>query len=132
MRKAGRKEGRKRDDRARGVVLLGALGAFLVLAILAAAAAAVLPAGQQAAFVSADSTLSFYAADAGIEMALKEHSSGIDLDGDGTVGGISSDGNSSNDFFVGEAWVHVDVDNGTFTSTGCRGEARRRIEVVVQ
>jgi hypothetical protein len=118
--------------RTRGVILLAALGAFLVLAILAATAAAVLPASQQAAFVSADSTLSFYAADGGIEMALKEYSSSTDLDGDGTVGGISSDGSSANDFSIGEAKVHVDVSDGTFTSTGCRGDARRRIEVVVR
>ena len=118
--------------RRRGLVLLGAVITFLVLACVAATGAALLSSGQQGFFVSSESTLAFYAADAGIEMALKETYAGADLDGDGTIGGISSDGDGSNDARIGGSTVEVDCQAGLFTSTGSHGAARRRIEVVAQ
>jgi Tfp pilus assembly protein PilX len=119
-------------SRRRGIVLLGAVILFLVLAFLAATGTAVLSGGQQGFLVSSESTLAFYAADSGIEMALKEAYAGADLDGDGTVGGISSDGNDANDPRLDGSTIRVDFQAGLYTSTGNHGAARRRIEVVTQ
>ena len=47
----------------------------------------------------------FYAAEAGMNMAMRELVANTDADGDGTVGGVSDDGNASNDPAIGPANV---------------------------
>ncbi len=77
----------------------------------------------------------FYAAEAGMNMAMRELAVGLDEDGDGTIGGISDDGDSNNNPTIGGARVFVSVQSasGNFTllSTGSADASRRRIEVTL-
>jgi Tfp pilus assembly protein PilX len=75
----------------------------------------------------------FYAAEAGMNMAMRELVLGQDDDGDGTIGGISDDANAANNPAIGGGRVYVSVDStgGRYilVSHGTSGSSRRRIEV---
>jgi hypothetical protein len=79
---------------------------------------------------------SFYAAEAGMNMAIREMSTGVDEDADGAVGTISDDGNAANDATFGSAQVGVSLstDAGitTLTSVGRSGDTERHIEALLQ
>jgi Tfp pilus assembly protein PilX len=79
---------------------------------------------------------SFYAAEAGMNMAIREMSTGVDEDADGAVGTISDDGNAANDPTFGSAQVGVSLstDAGitTLTSVGRSGDTERHIEALLQ
>lgn len=83
-----------------------------------------------------DTQRAFYMAEAGAAMALREAWLNTDEDGDGTIGGISNDGDPSNDPTLGGASVSVEAgeDSGTLrlVATGRAAEARRRVEVRVE
>jgi hypothetical protein len=74
----------------------------------------------------------FYAAEAGMNMALRESMLSVDEDGDGGVGSISDDANAGNDPVIGSARVRVEVvdgaDESTLISHGRAGDSQRRIE----
>lgn len=78
----------------------------------------------------------FYAAEAGMNMAIRELMMNADEDGDGAIGTISDDGNTANDPAVGQAQVLVTSvivgSQTTLTSQGRAGEARREIVTVVE
>jgi Tfp pilus assembly protein PilX len=78
----------------------------------------------------------FYAAEAGMNMAMREMMLSSDADGDGAVGTISNDGNSENDPSVGSGRVNVtsSVAAGTTTlsSNGRSGQAKRKIDAALQ
>jgi hypothetical protein len=122
---------RGRTGRARGGILLGAVILLVVLAVCAVTTGAVFSSALQAYAVSADSTCALYAADAGIELALKEYTNHTDVDGDGTVGSISNDGNDGNNPYLGNARILVGFSGGVMTATGSYGAAVRRIEVTI-
>ena len=82
---------------------------------------------------------SFYAAEAGANMAIRELMEYLDEDLDGTVGTISDDGDSGNDPTVGNAQFHVTaaedvpvLGQTTLTSHGRSGEARRHLDTVLK
>ncbi len=79
-----------------------------------------------------DSIQAFYAAEAGMNMAIREMMVGTDEDGDGAVGTISDDANDANDPTFGQAQVLVTsvvaAPTTTLTSRGRSGQARREIE----
>jgi Tfp pilus assembly protein PilX len=83
-----------------------------------------------------DSVRAFYAAEGGMNMALREIMLATDADADGTVGTISDDGNPANDPAFGDAQVSVSmsVPGGTtvLTSRGRSGEAVREAEASLQ
>lgn len=83
-----------------------------------------------------DTVRAVYAAEAGINMAIRELMNNADEDGDGAVGSISSDGNSGNDPALGVARFTVTrtVAGGqtTLLSAGRCGDARRSISAVTQ
>lgn len=81
----------------------------------------------------------FYAAEAGINMAVREimaSASGTDEDGDGAAGTISDDADDATDPMLSSARVvvtsSIDGDETTLTSAGRAGEARRELEVVLE
>ncbi|MCH8985671.1 MAG: hypothetical protein IIB04_03545 [Acidobacteria bacterium] len=75
----------------------------------------------------------FYAAEAGMNMSMRELAIGLDEDGDGTIGGISDDGDDNNNPVIGGGRVFVSVENTggilSLVSTGSAGASRRRIKV---
>ena len=78
----------------------------------------------------------FYAAEAGMNMAIREKMSNTDEDGDGAISSISDDGNAANDPTFGQAQVLVTtsalVGPTTLTSQGRAGAARREIEATLE
>lgn len=57
-----------------------------------------------------NTTKAFYAAEGGTNMAIREIMTGVDEDGDSTVGSISDDGVPGNDPAIGPARVYVHLD----------------------
>ncbi len=78
----------------------------------------------------------FYAAEGGMNMAIRELMENSDEDGDGTIGSISDDGDDGNNPDLGRAAVCVtlvtDAGQTTLTSRGESGEAHREIEAVLE
>ena len=77
----------------------------------------------------------FYAAEAGMNLSLREMMKNSDEDGDGTIGTISDDGNAGNDPTIGSAQVSVTAvvagAQTTLTSKARAGSAIRSIKAVV-
>ena len=77
-------------------------------------------------------TNAFYAAESGVEFALYELKNGSDLDGDGTIGAISNDGNSANDPGLGVGTFHVSYSSSILTSTATYQSHVRVVEATLQ
>jgi hypothetical protein len=79
---------------------------------------------------------SFYAAEAGMNMAIREMMVDVDEDADGTVGTISDDANDANDPDLGSARVVVTESTvgaqTTLSSVGRSGDARREVQAVLE
>ena len=80
-----------------------------------------------------------YAAEAGVNMSIRELMLPADDDGDGTVGTISDDGDNGNDPTLGNAQFRVTmavdvpvVGQSTLTSEGRSGGALRKMTAVVE
>ncbi len=83
-----------------------------------------------------DSCRAFYAADGAMNMAIRELVSYADDDNDGQTGGISNDGNASNDVPVatGTLAMAARVESAgvtTITADGRAGSCRRRVTAVI-
>ena len=77
-------------------------------------------------------TNAFYAAESGIEFAAYELKSGADLDGDGTIGAVSNDGNNANDPGLGLGTFHVSYSSNLLTSTATYQSHVRVVETTLQ
>ena len=90
---------------------------------------------QDQTIMRLDSTRSFYAAESGANMAVRESMRGVDEDSDGSIGTISSDGNANNDPALGNARftvVRTLVSGATqLVSTGRCGVTRRKADARV-
>lgn len=79
-----------------------------------------------------DTARAFYAAEAGMNMAIRELMLDIDEDGDGGVGTISDDDDPATDPSFGSASVSVSLvvtaGRSTLVSKGVSGQSRRHIE----
>lgn len=117
----------------RGSALITVLIIVMVLAFTIVGVVGVGARNQMLSMHRINTARAFYAAEAGMNMALRELAIGRDEDGDGAIGSISDDGNDANDPAFGGGRVIVRIDNtgGPFTlqSTGSSGSSRRRIEV---
>lgn len=116
-----------------------AVAAVIVMAILGLIVVAVVAGGardQDLTVKRLQTVRAFYAAEAGMNMAIRELAGGVDEDGDGSVGGISDDGDDTNDPMFGSATVSVSAAEGagelTLTSRGRAGDARRTIEAQLE
>ena len=82
-----------------------------------------------------ESVQAFYAAEAGINMAVRELMESADEDGDGTIGTISDDSNDANNPSFGMATVLVtDSVSGsetTLSSVGTAGLSQRKISALL-
>lgn len=83
-----------------------------------------------------DTLRAFYAAEGGVNMAVRELTVATDADGDGVVGSISADGVDSDDPVIGSARVGVTltVSDGitTVTARGRAGDAVRVLRLTAQ
>lgn len=122
----------------------GAIGVTLiiVLVIVQMLIVAIVLAGgrdQDTTLKRMDSIRAFYAAEGGMNMAIRESMLNADSDGDGTVGSISNDGNSANNPSIapggGRVYVTAATASGitTMTSYGTAGSnpgATRKIQSI--
>lgn len=110
---------------------------ILVFLQLAVVWSVVLSARDQDTTVQRLDTLrSFYAAEAGMNMAIREMINNSDEDGDGTIGTISNDNNAGNDPQLSTARVYVvktiSGPTSILTSRGRAGVARRQLTTAVE
>ncbi len=119
--------GRRRPT-ARGGVAISLIAALVTLQ-LAVVGVVILGARDQDMTVERlDASRAFYAAEAGANLALRELMSGADIDGDGTIGTVSNDGNPNDDptFQGARVYVTKSVSGGTTTVTAfARSSAAR-------
>lgn len=80
-----------------------------------------------------------YAAEAGVNMSIREMMENADEDGDGTIGSVSDDGNGSNDPNLNSAKLSVTISpddpfpgQTTLTSEGRCGEAVRKMLTILE
>jgi hypothetical protein len=83
-----------------------------------------------------DTLRAFYAAEGGMNMAIREMIGNADEDADTIIGSISNDGNTANDPTIGTARVYVAKDvvgaTSNLTSRGRAGAARRQLTASVE
>ena len=91
---------------------------------------------QDATLGRIESLRAFYAAEAGLNMSVRELMVGVDENGDGTIGTVSNDGSATSDSALeGGATFSVTISAGTpsqVVSSGSAGTARQVIEVNAQ
>ncbi len=112
------------------IVVLVILQIALVGAVLAGAR------GHDATARHLESLRASYAAEAGVNMAVRELRLDTDFDGDGTIGTISDDGNDANDPALGPAQFTVTLTavaggQTTLRSAARCGESRRHIQAIL-
>ncbi|MCC6909396.1 MAG: hypothetical protein IT430_15760 [Phycisphaerales bacterium] len=119
----------------RGSVLAAVIVLLLILELAIASLLMNSTSEQGIGIDRLDTVRAFYAAEAGAQMALREITIGRDEDGDGTVGGVSDDGEAANDPALGLARFHVTVTAGAdatiITSEGVCGNASRVMQLIV-
>jgi Tfp pilus assembly protein PilX len=122
--------GLRRGAAAVVMVILLVLGSLIVIGTVLAGAR-----DQDLTVARVQTLRAFYAAEAGMNMAIRELKREDDEDDDGSLGSISDDNNQSNDPSFNGASVHVQRTTSgtqiTVTSRGVSGQARRTIEVVM-
>lgn len=122
---------RRRGVAAVVTVLMLMVVTLLVLGLVTAGAR-----DQSIAVRRIESVQAFYAAEAGMNMALRELMESSDEDGDGGVGSISDDDDEDDDPQLGMARVVVTLagDGGTTTlvASGSAGDARRELVATLE
>lgn len=99
---------------------IAAMALVMVLAMISLAILGMVLGGarDQDLTVSRLETLrSMYAAEGGAQMAMREVLTNTDADGDGAIGGVSDDGNASNNPSIGGATVWVDRSDSAGSAT---------------
>ncbi len=105
-------------------MLVAAVILFLALAVGAATFSTLVSAGQHGFLVAGQGMQAMYAAEAGIELSIKEIDAGSDVDGNGTTGSISAKS-------IGTGSVYTTYSGTLLTSYGSCGETRRVITITV-
>lgn len=126
----------RRTLRPRGAVLVAVIIALVIMQLLAAGLVTAGSRDHDLTARRAETMRAFYAAEAGMNMALREVMVNADEDGDSGVGTISDDGAHANDPAIGGARVQVASTAGatstTLTSAGRIGEARRSVAAILE
>lgn len=120
----------------RGAVLIAVIMALIMLQLVVVGVVYLGSREQSMTTYRIEASKAQYAAEAGMNMALREVYDNADEDGDGGIGSISSDGNASNDPTVNGASIVVTVTisgaTTTLTSTARTANAKRSITVTLQ
>ena len=120
----------------RATVLIAVVMALVVLQLVVVGVVYLGAREQNLTIYRLDASRAQYAAEAGINMALREVYTSVDEDGDGGIGSISSDGNSANDPVVNGASIVVTATvsgvTTTITSTARTNITKRSISATLQ
>lgn len=126
----------RNDPSQRGSVAVTLLIALVVLQVVVAGMVLTGARDQDLMQHRAQTVRALYAAEAGMNMAVREVMRNADEDGDGGVGTISNDGNAANDpnLSGGRVVVTKSTVGGvtTLTSRGRCGSAVRQVQAVLQ
>lgn len=124
-----------RSARDRGVAIVGMVAALLLMSLMITGMVVLGADDAELAPRRVESVQAFYAAESGLAVAAHELMTNEDTDGDGVVGSVSDDGESSTDPAVGRASIRVESDaeegRTTLTSIASVGPAARRIQLVL-
>lgn len=116
----------------RGTVAIAIVIALVALQLTVAAVALSGARDQDLAARSLDTARAFYAAEAGLNMALRESMLGLDLDNDGAIGTISNNNTPADDPDLSGGRVVVSsASDGSTTVLSALGrcrDSRRRVE----
>ncbi len=122
--------GARRERKA--IVAVALVGAMMVVNLLVIGMIVSQAREHQLTVRRVETVASFYAAEAGMNMSMREMFENADEDGDGWVGGISEDSNPGNDPTLGNAQFFVTTSESspqgpqtTITSEGRSGQAKR-------
>lgn len=107
----------------RGAVATALVLAIVLLGVAVTAATVAASSGLGLASLRADHLRTVAACDAGLQLSLAELASGLDTDGDGTIGGISDNGIDADDPTLDGAAFLVAVEDGTLVTMASCGEA---------
>lgn len=125
----------RQNPRRRGATAIVMVVVLLLVAIVVIGATLTGARDQDLTVRRVETVQSFYAAESGMNMAIREIVNNTDEDGDGGVGTISDDGNDANNPTFGSASVLVTTedsgDDTILTSIGTRGTSMRRIEATL-
>jgi len=129
------KENMMRRHSRRGTVIVAVI-VFVLIAEFAVLGLMINTSNDQYVAAERLSTIrAFYAAEGGMNMAIREMMLSSDEDGDGTIGAISDDGNHANDPTFGNGSVFVTATStmaGTaLSSLGSSAEAERLLSATV-
>ena len=130
MNRPGTKAGR------RGVAVVVVLVLLLVVGLIIIGMVQSGARDQDLTVVRLQTVHAFYAAEAGMNMAVREMTVATDEAGDGGIGTISDDSNDGTDPAIGGGQVVVTASGAPFqitlTSTGQSGRARRKIDALTK
>ncbi len=119
----------------RGSILVAIVMALVVLQVVVVGVVLMGAREQSLTTLRLEASKAQYAAEAGMNMALRELYDSADEDGDGGIGSISDDGNSGNDPTVNGASIVVTVSvsgtTTTLTSTARTSNTKRSIVVTL-
>ncbi|MCP3904205.1 MAG: hypothetical protein GY715_11290 [Planctomycetes bacterium] len=123
---------RQRASPRRAMAVIAVIILLIVLALIIAGMVLGTARDHDLTHVRLNSVRSFYAAEAGVNMSIRELVNNADEDGDGTIGTISDDADDNTDPSIGQARVNVTQTLGpvltTLSSQGRAGGARRSID----
>jgi hypothetical protein len=119
----------------RGSIIVAVIVALVMLQVVVIGVVLLGAREQNLTILRLEASKAQYAAEAGMNMALRELYDSADEDGDGVVGSISNDGNSANDPTVNGASIVVSMTVAgavtTVTSTASTTSAKRTIVVTL-
>jgi len=102
----------------RGAALIAFVTALLVIGTMTLTVLQMTAVGSHSHLAHYRSNGAFYAAESGLEMAIREVNQGSDIDSDGTIGSISSNGNAADDPSLASGSFNVSVAGKIYTATG--------------
>ncbi len=120
----------------RGTVLIGVIVFLLVVGVIIVGMVLGGARDQDLTVRRLETVQAFYAAEGGMNMAIREIMVGVDEDADGAVGTISDDSNDGTDPTIGSGRVVVTSSfadpQTTLTSRGRSGLAFREVEAITE
>ena len=125
-----------RTSHRRGAAIVAMITTMLLLGLIGVGMVLGGARDQDLSIKRLETVRAFYAAESGMNMAIRELMVRADEDGDGAIGSISDDGNSANDPTIGSGQCNVTNNTSgatvTLTSNGRSGQATRKIDAQLQ
>jgi len=121
-----------RPSRRRAAAVVAFVAALLVIGTMVLTVLQTSAIGSRSYLAHYWSTGAFYAAESGIEMAIRESNQGSDIDSDGAIGTISNNGNSADDPALSTGTFSVSFSAKVYTAAGAWQGYRRTVEATTE